>query len=173
MKKIIAIAVILAGVVLFTIGNTIQMYSTISILEKRLAEKEHAVDTVEAKVDTLTFEEEMAFVEGMADSIGKFIDVNDFLKRKDVEYNDDDYSAITAVRYKNGMPKIVISFYYDSKRGGYVRKPIARSHFFLEKDGTKLAFSFDGGRHWACWQQTNDNRFVFTNPNLCRNLNLK
>lgn len=52
MKKIIAIAVILAGVVLFTIGNTIQMYSTISIIEKRLADKEHAVDTVEANVDT-------------------------------------------------------------------------------------------------------------------------
>lgn len=52
MKKIIAIAVILAGVVLLTIGNTIQMYSTISIVEKRLADKEHVVDSVSAKVDT-------------------------------------------------------------------------------------------------------------------------
>lgn len=176
-KTIIAVAVILvilssmlvsAGLKLNILSNSLAEAETAIQELKRMAEPDSAKY---AKVHTRTFEEEMAFVEGMTEAMGEVIGLKDFLRRKDVEYHDDDYSAITAFSYKNGMPKIVIPFYYDSKRSAYVRNPIAITHFFLAEDGTKIAFSFDGGIHWTCSDNSkNTHYFIFTDPNTCRNL---
>lgn len=166
MKKSIAIAVILAGVVLFTIGNAIQMYSTISIIEKRLAEKEHAVDTVEVKKDTMSFtEDSLKLVEYIRENAGTGYSNFWQVIQNSVLHNDEWY--IPVVRYKNGFPKIAINVYFE-KDIGILRK----SYLFLDDAGRLIAFG-KGSKHlgWSCYTRGDDNALIltFSNPNHCRN----
>lgn len=181
MKKIIAIAVILAGVVLFTIGNTIQMYSTISIIEKRLTEKEHVVDTVYVKPDTIKqddrpFGEEMAEVKWLLNELPDVVSEVEKIPHMEVYYNNgsDIRYGQTLVSYDAGMPKIVV-YWFESK----VDKKMHRLPFmdFLDKDGTVIARQRNVtsvGRTWICdthsVDDNNNTRFFFKDPNLCRNI---
>jgi hypothetical protein len=172
MKKIIAIAVILAGVVLFTIGNTIQMYSTISIIEKRLADKEHAVDTVSAKVDTLTFEQEMAIVDSAIKAQGGIVYKSIYeVPNREVHYKYGEWHQ-TIVRHPNGMPKITAGL---GKDGPTEYRVYGFFLLFLDENGRLIA---QGERakigklgRWHCEAQPDTLvRFNFSNPNTCRNL---
>lgn len=169
MKKIIAIAVILAGVVLLTIGNTIQMYSTISIIEKRLADKEHAVDT-------LTFEQEMAIVDS-AIKAEEGIVYKSIYEVPNYEYYYEDRGYQTLVRYPNGMPKILVVIDYfearlyepEFKEGYRVR---GYNYLFLSEDGRIIADTLYPIPGWRCVMPFDaKGKFTFNDPNLCRNLN--
>lgn len=176
MKKIIAIVVILAGVVLFTIGNAIQTYSTISIIEKRLADKEHAVDTVETKVDTLTFEQEIAIVDSAINAEDGIV-YKSIYEVPNVEYDAGRRWFQTLVRYPNGIPKILAGVSTNNTSTEFS----IHGFFFLFMDeyGRELAtgeHSRKAGKwRWYCrTSNTGDvdpKYFVFKDPNLCRNLN--
>ena len=175
MKKIIAIAVILAGVVLLTIGNTIQMYSTISIIENRLAEKEHAVDTVSVKVDTITFEQEIAIVDS-AIKAEEGIVYKSIYDVPNVEYDAGRRWFQTLVRYPNGIPKILAGVSTNSSSTEFS----IHGFFFLFMDeyGRELAAGEhspkSGKWRWYCRTSNpgdvDQKYFVFKNPNLCRNI---
>ena len=181
MKKITAIAIILAGVILFTIGNTIQMYSTISILEKRLADKEHVVDTVYVKPDTIKqdnrpFGEERAEVDWLLRELPDVVPELDNIPHMEVAYNNgsDIRYGQTLVSYDSGMPKIVV-YWFESK----LDKKMHRLPFmdFLDNDGTVIARQRNlksDGKTWICdthpVDDENHRRFFFTDPNLCRNI---
>ena len=183
MKKIIAIAVILAGVVLLTIGNTIQMYSTISIIEKRLADKEHAVQELKrrteadsakaAKVHTRTFEEETAIVEGMVEAEKKVI-YKSLWEIPDVEYNSKDNTWYrTLISYPNGMPKILAAISRNDKYNEYWISGVLFT--FLDENGREIAEGqhskrFGNKWRWLCRSSNNEVLFDFKDPNLCRNL---
>ena len=169
MKKIIAIVVILAGVVLLTIGNTIQMYSTISIIEKRLADKEHVVDTVDVKEDSMSFEEERAIAINLINKQKVYKGDEHVPNVEFVEGKSNPYQ--TLIWYKNGMPKIVAPVSRDKKSGeariyGWFSK-------YLGEDGRIIARANNKElTEWLCYGIDSENAFVLRDPNLCRNLKL-
>lgn len=173
MKKIIPFIVIIVGVVLFTIGNTIQMYSTINIIEKRLAEKEQSVDTVEVKQDTMSFDEEMVVVDSLLRVLP--MEVPDAEMIPNFEVRDNNSYGQTLIRYNNGVPKIVV-FWYESRETKTVRR--SRHIYFLRDDGRRLAEmrSLQTRRFWICTPDAVDELnvklgFLLSNPNVCRNIN--
>lgn len=167
MKKIIAIAVILAGVVLFTIGNTIQMYSTISIIEKRLADKEHAVDTVSTKVesDTMSFtEDSLKLTEYVKEHWGTEYLTVGYVINNQVFVDKSGY--IPVIRYKNGMPKIAVSYDINGKT---MLGKITGKYLFFDQSGRVIAYG-EMPFMWTCSKRGDDKAPLISgsNPNMCR-----
>ena len=177
MKKTIAFITIIVGVVLFTIGNTIQMYSTISILENRLAEKEQTVDTVEVEVDTMSFtEDSIKLVEYVRehddiDHIPLWYILQNQVRLKS-EHMLDGFIPVTW--HKNGFPKICVNYWFKKDKnnndGGLART--GHIYLFLSDSGHVIAQG-EGKKYIRWWCEDNGNKgeisISFSNPNRCKN----
>lgn len=141
-------------------------------------ETEVVSDTVSTKVDTLTFEQEMAIVDSLVKAqdgvVYKSLD-----DVPDVEYIHVIRVYQTLVRYPNGMPKILAKV---SSNDNTTERVIRGDEFlFLDEHGRRIAIrrSLETFGKWICFVRDystySDHKFYFNNPNRCRSVeqNLK
>lgn len=141
-------------------------------------ETEVVSDTVSTKVDTLTFEQEMAIVDSLVKAqdgvVYKSLD-----DVPDVEYIHMIRVYQTLVRYPNGMPKILAKV---SSNDNTTERVIRGDEFlFLDEHGRRIAIrrSLETFGKWICFVRDystySDHKFYFNNPNRCRSVeqNLK
>lgn len=141
-------------------------------------ETEVVSDTVSTKVDTLTFEQEMAIVDSLVKAqdgvVYKSLD-----DVPDVEYIHMIRVYQTLVRYPNGMPKILAKV---SSNDNTTERVIRGDEFlFLDEHGRRIAIrrSLETFGKWICfirdYSTYSVHKFYFNNPNRCRSVeqNLK
>lgn len=141
-------------------------------------ETEVVSDTVSTKVDTLTFEQEMAIVDSLVKAqdgvVYKSLD-----DVPDVEYIHMIRVYQTLVRHPNGMPKILAKVSRnDNKTEIFIR---GDEFLFLDEHGRRIAIrrSLDTFGKWRCffrdYSTYSEHKFYFNNPNRCRSVeqNLK
>lgn len=141
-------------------------------------ETEVVSDTVSTKVDTLTFEQEMAIVDSLVKAqdgvVYKSLD-----DVPDVEYIHRIRVYQTLVRYPNGMPKILAKV---SSNDNTTERFIRGDEFlFLDEHGRRIAIrrSLEEFGKWRCffrdYSTYSEHKFYFNNPNRCRSVeqNLK
>lgn len=144
-------------------------------------ETEVVSDTVSTKVDTLTFEQEMAIVDSLVKAqdgvVYKSLD-----DVPDVEYIHVIRVYQTLVRYPNGMPKILAKVSKVSSNDNTTERVIRGDEFlFLDEHGRRIAIrrSLETFGKWICFVRDystySDHKFYFNNPNRCRSVeqNLK
>lgn len=171
---------IVSIVVTTVISVILTMFVMASIKNYHNAKVETEVvsDTVSTKVDTLTFEQEMAIVDSLVKEqdgvVYKSLD-----DVPDVEYIHMIRSYQTLVRHPNGMPKILAKV---SSNDNNTEKFIRGDEFlFLDEHGRRIAIrrSLDTFGKWRCffrdYSTYSEHKFYFNNPNRCRSVeqNLK
>ena len=182
MKKIITIAAVIlvilasmlvaAGLKLNSLSNSLAETENAIKELKHSSETEFVSDTVSAKVDTLTFEQEMAIVDSAIKAQEGIVYKSIYeVPNREVHYKYGEWHQ-TIVRHPNGMPKIATGI---GKDGPTEYRVYGFFLLFLDENGRLIA---QGERakigklgRWHCEAQPDTLvRFVFSNPNKCMNL---
>lgn len=129
---------------------------------KSVAETEVVLDTGSTKVDTITFEQEMAIV----DSVLKAADGITYTSSHGIPNYEADMRQ-TLVSYPNGMPKIMARI---SCTDNYDTCWINNTLGFLDEHGRLIALLSNYRSKNLYWRCAKNRVFHFKNPNLCRNI---
>lgn len=169
MKQLI-VSIVVATVI--SVILTMFVMPSIKNYHNAKVETEVVSDTVSTKVDTLTFEQEMAIVDSLVKAqdgvVYKSLD-----DVPDVEYIHVVFSYQTLVRHPNGMPKILVNV---SRNDNNTERFIRGDEFlFLDEHGRRIAIRRSLGTFgkWRCFFRDStyyDNKFYFNNPNRCRSV---
>lgn len=164
------------------VATIVSFLATIYVLPRIIPCRETNVDaevvsdTVSTKVDTITFEQEIAIVDSSIKAEEGIV-YKSIYDVPNVEYDAGRRWFQTLVRYPNGIPKILAGV---STNNASTEFSIHGFFFlFMDEYGRELA----AGEHspksgkWRWYCRTSNPRdvdqkyFVFKDPNLCRNLN--
>ena len=155
--------IILAVVAIAAAGYDIYLKRSGIPIQEEEVEEPIAAEPVQ---DTLSFDEEMAIVDSVYNSLkGLKFDHIDSIHGDGMYFDNGHFQRrlLVAVRHKNGMPKLTIEM---EGRPYSVRKWF----YMFDESGNLVATSIGNNREWYCEKVVGHFTFILDNPYKCLNI---